>query len=142
MSKGYVTEYLLMNSNKLGVDIDDLGTKDNGLRVLIAYFNAKHFFPDKEVQIYESAGGHGFHVVVIGVPSMLKVREMLGDCEQRREYSEMRSELKGMVTGDEVVDDVLFEFKCKLKHDNNGRLEIEKTKKRKEISEWNLVRRW
>lgn len=129
---GLVAEYLISNGNKLGVDLDDV----TEFQLLKAFFNAKYLFPDKVVRVFRSSNGKGYHVIVYGVKSTLKVREMLCDCEQRREYSEFRSGLRGMVTGDEVVDDVMFGYK--FIHTKSGEL-IER--KRDEISEWNLMRR-
>jgi len=128
MSIGLVARYLIDNSNKIGIDLDS----PSQLQLLKTYFNAKHMFPDKKIEIYRSANGEGYHIIIHGVKSTLKVREMLGDCKDRMMYSEKRS---GVIeTGDEIVDDVMFS--TKMYH--RGR--ITKMRHRERISEWNLTR--
>jgi len=125
---GLVAQFLIQHSNKVGVDLDS----PSQFQLLKTYFNTRYMFPDKEIEIYRSANGEGYHIIVYGVKSTLKVREMLGDCSDRMRYSEKRSGI--IETGDEVVDDVMFD--TKMYH----RCRITKMRHRERISEWNLTR--
>ena len=110
-TRGKVSDFLIRNSDKLGIDLDD----PSELRFLMSYFNTCYMFPDKEIKVYISSGGSGYHIEVIGVRSRLSVRRTLGDCHDRMMYSETRSKNKDnqeeFAYGDPFVDDVLFAMK-------------------------------
>ena len=111
MAIGKVADFLINNTDKLGIDLDS----PSELRFLMAYFNTCYMFPDKEIRVFRSSGGDGYHIEVMGVKSVLSVRRTLGDCHDRMIYSEIRSKNKDnqeeFAVGDPVVDDVLFAIK-------------------------------
>jgi len=111
MSMGKVAEFLINETDKLGIDLDE----PSELQFLTSYFNACYMFPDKEIRVFRSSSGDGYHIEIIGVRSLLSVRRTLGDCHDRMMYSELRSKNKDnqeeFAYGDPYVDDVLFAMK-------------------------------
>jgi hypothetical protein len=111
MARGKVAGYLINNTDKLGIDLDE----PSELRFLMSYFNAKYMFPDREIKVFRSSSGDGYHIEIIGVRSVLSVRRTLGDCHDRMMYSELRSKNEDnqeeFAYGDPFVDDVLFAMK-------------------------------
>ncbi len=135
---GQVAQFLIDNSNKLGIDLDSVSR----LRLLISYFNARYMFPDKKIRVFRSSGGNGYHIEVFGVKSTLRVRRTLGDCQDRMMYSEFRSKNKDnqeeFVIGDPVVDDVLFTVKT-MKYVNRRGENVVKRQMRKQIDERSII---
>lgn len=121
MVEGLVAKYLIENDCKTGIDLDGVSE----LEFLKTYFNAKYMFPDKEIRVYQSSGGHGYHIEIFGVKSRLSTRRMLGDCEGRIRYSILRSSsicgYDEISAGDPVVDDVMFSCKTKVVDHRNLR---------------------
>lgn len=113
---GHATEKLIETSNRIGVDIDNT----NYFNMLKTYYNAKYMFPDKEVRVYRSSSGNGFHIEVIGVPSTLVPRLTLGDCRNRVGYSVQRSltseTAEEFAVGNPRLDDILFTTKTLYVH--------------------------
>ena len=114
MVEGLVAKFLIENDCKTGIDLDDVSE----LEFLKTYFNAKYMFPDKEIRVYQSSGGKGYHIEIIGVKSRLSTRRILGDCEGRIKYSILRSSsvhgYDAISVGDPVMDDVMFSCKTKI----------------------------
>ena len=135
MSK--MTEFLINHSNKTGIDLDS----PSEFELMKAYFNAKHMFPDKQIKVFISSGGNGYHIEIHGVKSRLSVRRALCDCVGRMDCSESRTRnnINGdeFAVGDPLVDDILFGLKI-INFSN-----IHKVQKRVEISEhYLLAERW
>ena len=111
MTIGKVADFLINNTDKLGIDLDE----PSELKFLMSYFNARYMFPDNEIKVFRSSSGTGYHIEILGVRSVLSIRRTLGDCHDRMMYSELRSKNKDnqeeFVTGDPFVDDVLFAIK-------------------------------
>lgn len=114
MTKGLVAEFLINNDSKTGIDLDNVSE----FEFLKAYFNAKYMFPGKEIRVYQSSGGSGYHIEIIGVKSRLSVRRTLSDCKDRIKYSILRSSsiygFDELSIGDPIVDDVMFSCKTKV----------------------------
>lgn len=114
MTEGLVTEFLINNVSRTGIDLDDASE----LEFLKAYYNAKHMFPDNEVRAYKSSGGDGYHIEIVGVKSRLSIRRTLGDCADRIKYAILRSSTvygyDELSIGDPIVDDVLFSCKSRV----------------------------
>lgn len=132
MARGKVADFLINETYKLGIDLDD----PSELRFLMSYFNAKYIFPGNKINVFRSSSGSGYHIEVVGVKSVLSVRRTLGDCHDRIMYSEIRSKNKDnqeeFAFGDPVVDDVLFAIKTlKLSNCKTG---IEKVYRRARVS--------
>lgn len=131
MFKKSVAAFLIDNDNKTGIDLD--GVSD--FEFLKTYFNAAYMFPDKEIKVYRSSGGHGYHIEIMGVKSLLSVRRTLGDCKDRMMYSILRSRsvygYDDLAIGDPIVDDVMFS--CKTKIVDNGKLRRVYRQQRTEI---------
>lgn len=138
-----ISSYLSENSNKIGVDLDS----PSELRILMTYFNAKYMFPNNKMRLYISSGGDGYHIEVYGVKSNITIRRCLGDCNDRINYSEMRSKNKdnidSFIYGDPAADDVLFTIKSKLSTRRiNGKMKsIIKRQNRIEIDEKSIIAR-
>ena len=113
MTKGLVAEFLINNDSKTGIDLDDVSE----FEFLKTYFNAKYMFLNNEIRVYQSSGGSGYHIEIIGVKSKLSVRRTLCDCKDRIWYSILRSSsiygFDKLSIGDPIVDDVMFTFKTK-----------------------------
>lgn len=116
-----VRSFLINNSNRLGIDLDDASE----FEFLKSLYNARYMFPNAEIKVYRSSGGHGYHIEVIGVKSTLTARRTLGDCVGRMEFSEKRSitadTAEEFVIGNPVVDDILFAVKTRKYRLRNGR---------------------
>lgn len=95
---------------KLGLDLDLESEINKDLKILTTFFNALYLFrdcKDLKVRIYHSSSGLGYHFEFESEKfkeltdyEKWKIREILGDCEGRLRYAEMRG-----------YDDVLFDFK-------------------------------
>lgn len=111
MARGKVADFLINDTDKLGIDLDE----PSELRFLMSYFNARYMFPNNEIKVFRSSSGTGYHIEVLGVKSVLSIRRTLGDCHDRMMYSELRSKNKSnqeeFAYGDPFVDDVLFAIK-------------------------------
>ncbi len=137
--EGKVSHFLVKNSNKLGIDLDS----PTRLQLLRSYFNAKYMFPDKEIKVFRSSGGDGYHIEIWGVKSTLSIRRTLGDCIDRMMYSEIRSMTKDnkeeFVFDNPYVDDVMFAIKTrKVKRYKTGEV-IVKRQMRIEIDQRSLI---
>ncbi len=138
-----VSSFLSEHSNKVGVDLDS----PSEFRLLMAYFNARYMFPDKKIRLYTSSGGEGYHIEVYGIKSNLTVRRILGDCDDRIMYSEIRSKnrdnVESFIFGDPQADDVLFTIKSKIsmRRVNGMMKQIIRRQNRIEIDEGNLLAR-
>lgn len=108
---------------KIGLDLDLDLEKDKDLKILTTFFNALYLFrdcKDLKVRVYHSSSGCGYHLEFESEKfkeltdiEKWKIREILGDCEGRLRYAEMRG-----------YDDVLFDFKL---HDNEMKSRYEIT---------------
>lgn len=116
-----VRSFLINNSNRLGIDLDDASE----FKFLKTYYNAINMFPEADIQVYKSSGGQGYHIEIIGVKSTLTARRILGDCAGRMEFSEKRSKTKEnadeFVIGNPAVDDILFAVKTRKFRLRSGR---------------------
>lgn len=138
---GYVTDFLIKNGNKLGIDLDE----PSEFEFLKSYFNAKYMFTNNEIKVFQSSSGDGYHIVIYGIKSRLSIRRTLCDCHDRMMYSEMRSKdsknKEEFTIGDPLVDDVLFAFKtAKYKYKRNGkRIKITRRRNRVELDEKSVI---
>lgn len=88
---------------RIGLDLDG----KNQLRLLKAYFTARHMFPNIRVDVLET--GKGFHLkiwTVNDVDENIEVRRCLGDDADRLFVDELRRKM-----GLEGWIDTLFSFK-------------------------------
>lgn len=73
------------NYRMLGIDLDNVPD----YKLLMYYFNLKYSFPDKNIAVFRTS--KGYHIIVEGVNTDLKLREIFGDDLWRIKFEEARS---------------------------------------------------
>lgn len=88
----------------LGIDLD----RPSMLELYTTYFNLAYSFPDSEIVVFKT--GHGYHIVVKGVKTDLRLREIFGDDVLRVYFEDVRCE-----AFNKEPEDVLFTRKREVK---------------------------